>query len=194
MNITKETPQVPFVIQGKTFLVYQPYVEGHVNTAGESSALNQTLAENTRNNLASEAKEGKLTQTRVNEYITGYNFGVSSGRGPSTDFAAKADLAYMSAFLDSKNCPEIHGLKTQKAKAEKVAEFYETFGDSAGIFLHICGIACHGQPKGSAQKLFDQLWVSHLDAIESDTEELKAEAKRKAEKKARTIGMDLSAA
>jgi hypothetical protein len=59
-------------IAGAVFQVPIKYREGHVLTAGEASALNQTFRENVRNNLAS--KEG-LTQEQVNEYAAKYEFG-----------------------------------------------------------------------------------------------------------------------
>lgn len=68
-------------IQGQTFNVPLRYEEGHELTAGEASALNQTFHENIRNNLAKLAKEGTLTQDKVDEYASGYQFGVRSGGG-----------------------------------------------------------------------------------------------------------------
>jgi hypothetical protein len=62
------------------------YEEGYELTAGEASALNQTYHENIRNNLAKLAKEGLLTQEKVDEYAAGYQFGVrSAGAGVSRD-------------------------------------------------------------------------------------------------------------
>jgi hypothetical protein len=43
-------------IQGLPFNVSQPYSEGHVCTEAEAKALNQTRAENIRNNTASKVK------------------------------------------------------------------------------------------------------------------------------------------
>lgn len=43
-------------IQGLPFVVEQPYAEGHVLTAPEAGALNQTYAENLRNNFAGRIK------------------------------------------------------------------------------------------------------------------------------------------
>jgi hypothetical protein len=73
-------------IAGSPFNVPMRYEEGHELTAGEASALNQTYHENIRNNLAKLAKEGLLTQEKVDEYAESYQFGVrSAGAGVSRD-------------------------------------------------------------------------------------------------------------
>jgi len=53
MKYTTETPRNDLVIQGVTFTIPAPFVEGHVCTGNEAAALNQLLAENVRNNSAS---------------------------------------------------------------------------------------------------------------------------------------------
>jgi hypothetical protein len=75
-------------IAGHVFSVPLRYEAGHVITEGEASALNQTLCENVRNNLAPKIKkehealgEGQSLnvddwQTKVTEYGTSYEFGV----------------------------------------------------------------------------------------------------------------------
>lgn len=59
VSYNDETARTEITIQGLGFIVPQPFAEGHVLTAGEASALNQTFAENLRNNFASEVKEAK---------------------------------------------------------------------------------------------------------------------------------------
>jgi hypothetical protein len=41
--------------------------------------LNQTLAENCRNNLSGRSKNGNLTQADVDEYLASYQFGQRNG-------------------------------------------------------------------------------------------------------------------
>lgn len=72
-------------IQGQTYNVPLRYEEGDELTAGEASALNQTYHENIRNNLAKLAKEGGLTQEKVDEYAAAYQFGVRTSSGVSRD-------------------------------------------------------------------------------------------------------------
>lgn len=75
--------RVELSIAGSAFTVMERYEEGHELTAGEASALNQTLRENVRNNLAK--KEG-LTQEQVDAYATEYQFGVrTTGAGRTSD-------------------------------------------------------------------------------------------------------------
>lgn len=71
-------------IAGQTFSVPSPYETGHPINAGEADALNQTFHENIRNNLAKLAKDGNLTQEKVDEYSEQYEFGVRSGGGGGT--------------------------------------------------------------------------------------------------------------
>jgi hypothetical protein len=52
-------PTQTLVIAGLTFTVQSPYAEGHALTPGEARALNQTRAENLRNNFAKKVQEAK---------------------------------------------------------------------------------------------------------------------------------------
>src|SRR6516225_12371765 len=66
-------------IGGTQFAIPMPYAAGHVCSEGEANALNQTLAENCRNNLSGKAKDGKLSQTDVDAYVASYQFGAKGG-------------------------------------------------------------------------------------------------------------------
>ena len=95
MEFNKETPTQPVTIQSTSFSVPKPFAEGHVCTASESGVLNQTLAENTRNNWNERVKKGLETatekepfdhvkmQAEIDEYLESYDFGVRRGRGPT---------------------------------------------------------------------------------------------------------------
>jgi hypothetical protein len=74
-HIAVEQPLKTITIGGERFEVPMPYVAGHVCTEGEANALNQLLSENVRNNLASKAKDGKLSQADVDDYVASYQFG-----------------------------------------------------------------------------------------------------------------------
>lgn len=76
-------------IQGYEFDAPSPYAEGHVMLANEASALNQTFAENLRNNFAKtvatakEANGDKLPadvitalHAEFDDYAANYQFGV----------------------------------------------------------------------------------------------------------------------
>lgn len=101
--ITAETPTREITIAGQSFSIPVPFAEGDVLTAGEANAMNQTFAENIRNNMAAQIKtglEGKpangdqpaeepLTieqlQAKVTDYATKYEFGVRAAGEPRMD-------------------------------------------------------------------------------------------------------------
>lgn len=92
-EITDTTPRSSLTIAGQTFTVPQPYASGHVLNANEASALNQTYAENVRNNRANFVKEAvekgdfdqDVAQGAIDDYCAGYEFGVRTGGGRSSD-------------------------------------------------------------------------------------------------------------
>lgn len=65
-------------IQGYSFEIPAPYAEGHALTAIEAKVLNQTFAENIRNNVAKRVKEavdaGQDPASIVAEYASTYEF------------------------------------------------------------------------------------------------------------------------
>ena len=73
------TPTQTITIAELQFTVPLRYAEGHVLTAGEANALNQTYLENCRNNLSGRAKDGTLTQEIVDQYAASYVFGQRTG-------------------------------------------------------------------------------------------------------------------
>ena len=54
-------------IQGESFSVDMPYSEGHVCTSTQAGALNQTRAENLRNNFASSVKKAAAAADEAGE-------------------------------------------------------------------------------------------------------------------------------
>lgn len=97
-TITDETPVTSITIAGQVFEVPQPYKAGDVLNANEASALNQTYAENVRNNFASKVKEAAeaaekegeelnldLLQGKLDDYVVDYEFGVRTGGGRTSD-------------------------------------------------------------------------------------------------------------
>jgi hypothetical protein len=92
-EITPETPTVSIMIAGDNFNVFQPYKAGDVLNAGEASALNQTRAENIRNNMAGKKKAlseagnyaQDVFQGTVTDYDETYEFGQRTGGGRSGD-------------------------------------------------------------------------------------------------------------
>lgn len=90
MNFTKETPVRDVVIQEHIFKIPAPFNEGHTCSGSEAQVLNQTLAENVRNNMAKRIKESvdagtfdpSAMQAEIDEYLEEYEFGARRGRGP----------------------------------------------------------------------------------------------------------------
>lgn len=99
-----DTKQI--TIQKQVFTVSAPYAEGHTITEAEAAALNQTRAENIRNNMAKRVKEAndavgqdaegnqlpldkktfEALQAEVAEYDANYEFTMASvggGRAPT---------------------------------------------------------------------------------------------------------------
>lgn len=100
MEFAPDTPTGQFVIQGITLSIPKPFAEGQVLKANEASVLNQTLAENIRNNLADKVGKAeeelkakgaddeavrKACQELVNGYLAVYSFGVRRAGGRSVD-------------------------------------------------------------------------------------------------------------
>lgn len=95
MDFNKETPTGSVQIQGESFDIPRPFLEGYVCTSADASVLNQVLGENTRNNFADRLKKAveaatdeapfdkKKMQAEIDEYLETYEFGVRRGRGPA---------------------------------------------------------------------------------------------------------------
>lgn len=101
-QITEQTPRSDIKIQDIVFSCPRPYSEGHALTAGEAQALNQTFAENIRNNTAALVKQRNELREKADsgedvngskiksddelvaefeKYAVDYQFGVRSARG-----------------------------------------------------------------------------------------------------------------
>jgi len=91
---TSEAPMSEITIQGAVLTVPAPFKEGHVLRPNEAGVLNQTYAENIRNNFAATVKKAVVEaaaaetdvdlgalQTGLVKYIEGYDFGVRQGGG-----------------------------------------------------------------------------------------------------------------
>lgn len=98
MKIAPNTPVRAITCQGIQLNAPAPYNEGHVLTPNEAAVLNQTLAENLRNNFASVVKAAveksekeKTTldvgalQTQFDAYVSEYEFGVHRAGARVTD-------------------------------------------------------------------------------------------------------------
>lgn len=88
-QVDASTPREEYTIAGQALKIFQPYTSGHVLSDGEASALNQTYAENIRNNQASRVKElveagtydTDAFQLELDDYMGEYEFGLRRGGG-----------------------------------------------------------------------------------------------------------------
>lgn len=162
-GITKNTPTGNITIQGILFSVAKPFAEGHTCTANEAAALNQVLAENVRNNLATQVKKAKdeangepdetALQTLVNDYVAGYEFGVRSGGGRTMDPVVK----------------EARNIGKEKIKAALAAK----------------GVAAKDITAEQMRSLLDKYWDTHGEQWMAD-----AKAVVKARQKAAATTLD----
>lgn len=89
-----DTPTKEITVAGIALAAPAPFTEGHVLKQNEADVLNQTLAENLRNNFASKVKAAKeeaekagtevdtnALQAAFTEYANSYQFGVRTGGG-----------------------------------------------------------------------------------------------------------------
>lgn len=94
MDFDKNTPRKEITVQKTPFSVIAPYAEGHALTETEANVLNQTLAENIRNNFAATVKKAveeaggdpsainvKDLQKQLDAYTAEYKFGVRRAGG-----------------------------------------------------------------------------------------------------------------
>ncbi len=142
MEFNKKTPREQLGIQGVVLTIPMPYVEKHVCTANEASALNQLLKENVRNNQAphvkkwlEDSKSPEDMQAELDKYLAEYTIGVRRAGG-STDPVQKeaVNLArekVKKAILDKGG--KINQFKAADitAKAEAVVKQYPQFLEKA---------------------------------------------------------------
>lgn len=133
MNITDETPRSTITIAGVVVECPQPFAEGHILSANEAAALNQTFSENIRNNLAKHFKENAENsefdpQAAVDEYVPTYSFGVRRGRSVADPIEREA---YRMALESVKEALKNAGYKLKEVGDEKledmVAQALETY-------------------------------------------------------------------
>lgn len=99
-------------IQGPVFEIPAPFTEGHVCDANEAATLNQTFAENIRNNQAkkvqaeldkakAEGREPDLAslQSGVSEYANSYKFGAKRTGGGGGDSSLPKDPVERQAHI-----------------------------------------------------------------------------------------------
>lgn len=140
-NITEQTPRSDIKIQDIIFSCPRPYAEGMTLTAGEAQALNQTFAENIRNNTAALVKQRNELQEKADrgedvngskvktdeelkeefeEYATTYQFGVRSARGVTVSANPVEREARRIAMEQIKNALKAKNISIKSVDDEKM--------------------------------------------------------------------------
>lgn len=130
MQFNKETPTGSFVIQGQSFSIPRPFAEGHTCTKSEADVLNQTLAENARNNMSANVKKAidagdfdlVKVQADIDGYLEDYDFGVRRGRAPADPVEREALVIAREAV---KTALRQKGFKLADVAAEDIARLAE---------------------------------------------------------------------
>lgn len=148
------------IIAGAEFTIPQPYTEGHAVTAGEARALNQLLAENVRNNMASKVKANEVDAAAVLDYATKYEFNVASMPKPKLDpveaearkiakAALKAEIVATGGKLEDYDEDSIEEEILRIAETDEVRKVAQGIvtarKKSAGITLGSLGLAKKGE-------------------------------------------------
>lgn len=134
-------------IQGLEFEAPQPYKAGPRElTEGEASALNQTLAENLRNNFAPRIKAAQAEYRKANnlaedaevavtsldqeklaedfeKYASEYKFGVRTAGGPRTPSDPVGKEAHRIALAKVKTALKAKNIAADSVSKEKMAEY-----------------------------------------------------------------------
>lgn len=145
MEIAKSTPTKEITIQGFPFEVPTPFAEGHVLTETEAQVLNQTLAENLRNNFGAQIKKSKeeaeaegnryepdlaALQSAFQDYIAEYEFGAKRGGGGGVQLDPVERKARNLASAAIKRAVQAKGLKIKDVGTEKIKELADAYFQS----------------------------------------------------------------
>lgn len=132
------SPRSLITISSHLFEVPAPFVEGHVLRANEAAVLNQTYAENIRNNFNSTVREAveaaktngasvDLTQLqeKLNKYITEYDFGVRN-RGEPRVYVDPVDRETRNIAISKvRDALKKKGIKVAAMDKAKMAELVD---------------------------------------------------------------------
>ena len=148
MQFDKSTTKREITISEVVLKVIQPYAEGHVLSASEANVLNQTLAENLRNNFAGVVKEAKeaaggadkvdlsALQKELNEYTKEYEFGARRSAGVAVSPVDKIALrmakeAVRKALVKAQKDPKAYTPEQISEMAQKAVDTNPRFREEA---------------------------------------------------------------
>ena len=141
MDFQPEVQTKSITVQGFTLSVPVPYAEGHTLTEAEAAVLNQTLAENLRNNFGSQIKksredleaEGKAynpsavdLQSAFDAYVVEYEFGAKRGGGGTVLDPIERKARSLAKEV-IKRAIQNKGVKIKDVGAERITELADTY-------------------------------------------------------------------
>lgn len=135
-------------IKGLKFTVPAPFTEGHVLRANEASVLNQTFAENLRNNFAGNVADAideaaktngdpdvAALQAELDAYVLEYDFGIRSGGGGAPKLEPRFRIARDLAKEKIKEKIRASGHKVSDFDAAKINELAMALIEKDGFYL-----------------------------------------------------------
>lgn len=173
-DITETTPRESYTIAGETFKIPLPYTAGMVLSSNEASALNQTWAENARNNFAKKVTEAKtagsydqsVMQGALDDYLDAYEFGVRTGGGGRTGDPVMAEAMNIARDLVRKALVKA-GHKLADVSAKQITDLARAAIDS-GKNPQILVTA---KERVDAAKEIQGIEIGDLPVVEPATEE-----------------------
>lgn len=148
MQIQEGTPTKEITIKGLVFTVPTPFHEGYVLRANDANVLNQTFAENLRNNFAGDVEEALESaekagtevnvtdlQTSLNVYIGEYDFGVRAAGAGQPKLEPRVRIARDLAKDKVKEAIRKKGLKVSDVDAAKLNELAMGLVERDGWYL-----------------------------------------------------------
>lgn len=165
MELTKDTPTHEITIKGVQLIVPAPFAEGHVLRANEASVLNQTLAENLRNNFAGTVKSAieqagsieqldlKDLQKQLNVYVGEYDFGVRRSGGGGPKLEPRVRIARDIAKEKIKEAIRGKGLKVSAYSAEDINSKALELVEKDSFYLAEADRRLKAQQKAAAESI-----------------------------------------
>lgn len=142
MEIAKGTPTKDITVQGFQLAAPTPFSEGHPLTETEAAVLNQTLAENLRNNFGAQIKKSKEEaeaagekyepnekelQKAFNDYVAEYEFGAKRGGSGGVTMDPVERRARRLANEAIKRAVQAKGLLIKDVGTERIKELSDNY-------------------------------------------------------------------